>query len=59
VSQKERYEGLKSKAEDKIRSLTKDIEAIAGGKFHWKTLFAKNKEGEIQNIEKQIAQVRD
>jgi len=58
VSQKERYEGLKSKAEDKIRSLTKDIEAIAGGKFHWKTLFAKNKEGEIQNIEKQIAQLK-
>ncbi len=58
VSQKEKFEGLKSKTEDKIKSLLKDIEAIAGGKFHWKTIFNKNKEGEIQNIEKQIAQVK-
>ena len=57
VAQKEKYEGLKSKAGDKIRSLERDIEAISSGKFHWKTVFTKNKEGEITNIERQIGEV--
>jgi len=58
VQQREKYEGLKTKTEDKIKSLLKDIETVAGGKFHWKTIFAKDKEAETLKFQRQIDELK-
>ena len=59
INQRDKYEGLKNKAQDKQKSDTLDLQKVLAGKTTIKTFFSrKPKEEEVGNLEKHIAQVR-
>ena len=58
IKQKEKFEGLRTKAEEKVRSLNTAIEKISSGQFYWKTILStKTKENEVADIQKEITEV--
>ena len=58
IEQKEKYENIRSKLQDKQRSDTQEMQKILAGKTTFKTVFSrKSKDEEISLIEKSLAEV--
>ena len=58
IEQKEKYESIRSKLQDKQRSDTQEMQKILAGKTTFKTVFSrKSKDEEISLLEKSLAEV--
>ena len=58
INQRDKYDSLKSKNQDKQKSDTLELQKVLAGKTTLKGIFSrKSKEEEVSTLEKQIAQV--